>query len=144
MTVADVGIGVRFGVLVDRVQLPTFQTCEGLGAAYEIEEWAEGGANGYVHRLPGRAVYTPVRLTRTLDTSSGALAAWFSGAQDRRAFTNGRITAYQPSGAVLASWDLYSVWPSRYSAPVFSSTAQGVASESLELVHHGFTFGGSA
>ncbi|MCW2607057.1 MAG: hypothetical protein JWO60_1750 [Frankiales bacterium] len=130
-----------FWVVVDGVSLPTFTECQGLAAEYAVESWTEGGQNEYVHQLPGRISFTPLTLTRYVDGASGGLAAWFSSVGDvRQRHRTARVSAVDAAGKPVAHWDLTSAFPSKYTGPTFSSTGTTAATESLELVHHGFTF----
>lgn len=134
-------MAVGFFVVIDKVALPSFSECRGIGVEYAMETWSEGGQNDYLHQLPGRKSYTPITLTRYLDSSSGALAAWFDSANDRAVpYRQASISACDPRGKQLASWTLRDVVPMRYTGPGFASGTPAAASESVELVHHGFTF----
>lgn len=132
---------MHFGIEVDGVAVGLWSQCEGLSAEYEIEEYREGGGNDFVHRLPGRLSHTPLRLTRVVDSDSGLLAAWFSSVHQRATFGTGKVTLRSGDGRPVASWQLSGVWPSRYSGPVMSADGGGLATETLELVHHGFVQG---
>ena len=140
---ADPALSLRFDVVVDGVggstPLGSFTACQGLAAEYEVMEYAEGGENGYVHRIPGRLRYPNLVLSRALDGSSGTVAAWFAAQQDAVERTTAVVTAYDPAGQRVASWALRDVCPVRWAGPAFSATGVGVASETLELAHHGFT-----
>lgn len=130
-----------FWVVVDGVALPTFTECQGLGAEYAFESWAEGGQNHFVHQLPGRVSFSPVTLTRYVDGASGGLAAWFSSVGDtaQRART-ARISAVDAGGTAIAHWDLSDAYAAKYTGPSFSVGGTTAATESVELVHHGFVF----
>ncbi|MCW2777665.1 MAG: phage tail protein [Frankiales bacterium] len=130
-----------FWLVVDGVSLPTFSECQGLAAEYEVVPWVEGGQNEFVHQLPGRISFTPVTLTRYVDGASGGLAAWFSSVADiRQTYRTARISAVDPAGKPIAHWDLTDVFPSKYTGPTFSAGGTAAATETLELVHHGFVF----
>ena len=61
-------LGLRFTVVIDgHGTLGNWTKCEGLTVEYDVHEYAEGGLNGYVHRLPGRAKYQNIKLTRPID-----------------------------------------------------------------------------
>jgi len=146
--VADPALSLRFDVVVDGVggstQLGTFTACQGLAAEYEVMEYPEGGENGFVHRIPGRLRYPNLVLSRALDASSGTVAAWFAEQQQGVQRTTAVVTAYDTAGQRVASWSLRDVCPVRWSGPVFNAAGSGVATETLELAHHGFvTEGGS-
>src|SRR4051794_15449106 len=75
---ADEALGLRFMVYVDGIgDLGDWQKGEGLSVEYDVFEYKEGGENSYVHRLPGRAKYTNIKLTRPIDPNSGLVSTWF-------------------------------------------------------------------
>jgi phage tail-like protein len=131
-----------FEVKVDGTHVGEFSRCEGLGAEYELLEYAEGGVNDYTHRIPTRLKYGVIKLSRPLDAQSGELAAWFARhriAPNRKQERHtGSITAYDASGASIATWQLVGVAPLRWSGPTFALDGGSVAVETLELVHDGF------
>ncbi len=130
-----------FWVVVDGVELPTFTECNGLAAEYAVESWVEGGQNEFVHQLPGRISFSPVTLTRYVDGASGTLAAWFSSVADpAQQYRTARISAVDEAGAPIARWDLSDVFASRYTGPSFVAGSAQAPTESVELVHHGFSF----
>lgn len=134
----DPALSICFDVEVDGVELGSFTGCDGLSAQYELYEYEEGGQNSYTHKLPGRAKFENVKLTRAVDKDSGKLASWFTGlsrAVDRK---TARITAYDGNRKAIATWSLVAVWPVKYTGPKLESDGSGVAIETLELAHHGF------
>jgi len=80
---ADPGLGLRFQVTIDGQDLGNWQKCDGLGVEYEIKDYNEGGQNGFVHRLPGRAKYQTVKLVRPVDATSIEVAGWLASVQLR-------------------------------------------------------------
>ncbi|MEM7338669.1 MAG: phage tail protein [Actinomycetota bacterium] len=144
---SDPGIGYRFMVDVDGKQLGAFTKIDGLGAKYDVTTVKEGGENTFVHLLPGRVTYENLKLTRPVDASSGALAAWFTEFQTelqragRLKPTSAAITAYGPNDKAAATWTLSDVVPVSYSGPSFEAGSTAVLVESLELAHHGFWSG---
>jgi phage tail-like protein len=134
----DPATGLRFVVEVQGAEIGSFTGCDGLAAEYEIEEYKEGGENGYVHRIPGRMKYAPVKLTRPIDQSSGQLASWFSRFQTSITRGTACIKALDAKGQAIATWNLVDVYPSKWTGPSFSSDGNQTVKESLELVHNGF------
>jgi phage tail-like protein len=138
----DPAIGLRFEVIVDGVDIGSFTGCDGLGAEYEVFEYQEGGENTYVHRIPGRLKYTPVKLTRPLDSRSGSaaggLATWFSQLKTSVKRKTASITALDARGNKIAQWHLVDVYPSRWTGPTLAADANSVPKETLELAHNGF------
>lgn len=131
---------LRFAVEVQSIDLGVFTKLEGLSVSYERTQVIEGGLNDYVHQLPGRVTYEPLRLTRPLDGTSHGILNWFStlakgGGHQRLDAT---ITAFDSNRAVVARWSVIGVYPSRYQGPTFDLDGSGIAMETLELVHNGF------
>jgi phage tail-like protein len=144
--VADPGTKFRFVVTIDGKQIGDFTALEGLSAEYDVMPYSEGGENGFEHRLPGQLKYSTIKLSRPLDANSapngGGLAAWFTtlGRQSHRADAarTASIAAYDPAGEQITSWNLVDAYPFRWTGPSFSSDGNAVATETLELAHHGF------
>lgn len=127
-----------------------FMEVSGLRAEVAVEELAEGGVNGFVHRLPGRVSWPNVVLKRGV-TESNALFAWLAtalnngtagatggasdGAVQRRQAT---ITLLDASGRDVQRWTLASAFPVSWTGPTLAVTASDVAIEELEIAHHGF------
>jgi phage tail-like protein len=133
---------LRFDVKIDGEDLGMFTACEGLGAQIEMEEYREGGQNGFVYKLPGRLSYTPITLTRAIE-AKGSLAPWFTGyLKNPGGGKTGAITAYDGTGKQVAQWNLVDVYPSRWTGPSFGLEGPGVAHETLELTHNGFSSAG--
>lgn len=141
---ADPSIGYRFVVKIDGKELGAFTKIEGLGVKYDVTTVKEGGENTFVHHLPGRVTYENLKLTRPVDGSSGALAAWFTEFQTelqragRLKPTSAAVTAFGPDDKSSATWSLADVVPVSYSGPSFQAGSTNVLVESLELAHHGF------
>jgi phage tail-like protein len=138
----DPAVGLRFNVTVDGVDIGSFTACEGLSAEYEIFEYVEGGENGFVHRIPGRLKYAPIKLTRPVDARSdaaaGGLATWFSKQKMSVSRKTASITAVDGKGQAIAQWNLVDVYPMRWTGPALSIEGNSVPKETLELAHNGF------
>ena len=137
-------LALRFDVTIDGVSVASFSGCAGLGAQYETVEWKEGGDNGTVVRLPGRLTYNTIRLTRAVDSDSGALAAWFSAQHQSPSRKSAVIKLYDGNfnnKTPIAKWTLEGAWPVQYTGPTLTTSAEGeaVAVEILELSHQGYT-----
>ena len=92
------GVSLRFVVKVDGLSLGDWTKCEGLTVEYEVEEYKEGGQNGFVHRLPGRAKYQNIKLTRPLDHASSGVAAWISRVEGPAAGHTAQIAILNSEG----------------------------------------------
>lgn len=134
----DPAVAVYFKVAIDGFDLGAFISCEGLGVEVETQEWQEGGNNSFVWKFPGRLKYSNVKLTRPLSPETARVAEWFArmGREVRR--TTAAIVALTPRNEPVATWTLEGVIPVRWQGPSFSAESPKVATETLELSHHGF------
>lgn len=131
-------LSLRFAVDLDGLDRCYFTACEGLGAHYEVETYAEGGNMGFTHQLPIRLNYSNVKLSRPVDRDSGRVAAWFTGIQHKLKRVSAAITVFDGNGQPVATWKLTGAWPIRYTGPQLRADGTGVAIEILELSHQGF------
>lgn len=142
MAADDPATSLRFNVTVDHVDMGAFTACEGLSAEYEMFEYVEGGQNGFVHRLPVRMKYAPIKLTRPVDARSDGgttgLAAWFSQQKSSVSRKTASITAVDGRGNKIAQWNLVDVYPTKWTGPSLSIEGNAIPKETLELAHNGF------
>lgn len=138
MSMPEPGIGLHFTVVIDGHPMGNWQKCEGLTVSYDIEEYKEGGLNGYVHRIPGRVKYETIKLTRPVDPSSSAVAAWVASIQAVTNRGTAQIAVLDATGKPVTVYSLTGVFPSKYSGPNLDIGSNQIAMESLELIHNGF------
>ena len=134
----DPAITVCFSVNIHDHDLGVFTQCDGLGCEIVVEQREEGGQNGFVHQLPGRMKYTNIKLTRPITSDSSQVAKWFASMQDKVTRSTAEICAMTLDGTVVAKWELQGVIPVRWMGPQFNVDGPKVATESIELAHHGF------
>jgi phage tail-like protein len=136
---ADPALSLTFVVTIDDVPLGSFSSCEGLGAEMVMETREEGGNALFVHQLPTRLKYPNIKLVRPMLPGAKDLAAWFTHlATAGAASGTGRIEARDSTLAKVASWGLLRVVPVRWTGPQLNVDQAKVATETLELAHHGF------
>ena len=144
MTVVDTdpAVSVCFAVTVDGDHLGWFNSCEGLGCEVVLEQREEGGNNGFVHQLPGRLKYPNVKLTRAVNADTQKIADWFAQMTGSVTRSTAQIAARSPDNQkVIFQWTLTGVIPVRWTGPQLSAENAKVATETLELAHHGFLQG---
>jgi phage tail-like protein len=135
----DPAVSVCFVVQLDDVDLGSFNSCEGLGAEVVVEQREEGGNNGFVWQLPTRIKYPNIKLTRPLTKDTAKVAKWFSAAvTGGGSGKTGSIQAMTLDGAVIARWGLLNVVPVRWTGPSLNLDSPKVATETIEIAHHGF------
>ncbi|MER5431806.1 phage tail protein [Streptomyces sp. NPDC002588] len=141
-TSLDPASTVFFRLSIDGLDLGLFNSCEGLASEVQVEQREEGGNNGFVWQLPSRVTYPTIRLTRPLTPDTGKAAAWISSIATGISRPTGQIAALRADGSVVAQWGLVEVLPVRWQGPGMDPASPGVATETLEIAHHGFTDAG--
>lgn len=135
----------RFLLEVDGVEIGVFSEVSGLELTVGVEEYAEGGQNGYVHKLPGRMSWPNLVFRRGI-TDSDALFAWvqkssgqgFAANGNKLTKSTGAITLIASDETRLRSWNLDGVFPVRWTGPRLSVKASEALEEELEVAHAGF------
>jgi phage tail-like protein len=141
----DPAVSVCFMVELDSHGLGAFNSCEGLGMEVVIEQREEGGNNGFVWQLPTRTKYPNIKLSRPLTKDTEKVAKWFAeavqkgtGKRTAKGTKTGVIKAMTLDGTVIASWALLDVVPVRWTGPSLNPDSPKVATETIEIAHHGF------
>ena len=143
-TVADPALSISFVVTIDDVPLGSFSSCDGLGAEMVMETREEGGNALFIHQLPTRLKYPNIKLVRPMFPGAKDLAAWFTHLATAGATPGtGRIEARDSTETKVAAWGLLGVIPVRWTGPQLNAEQAKVATETLELAHHGFVDLGS-
>ena len=132
-------MSVCFAVTIDDDDLGTFISCEGLGVEVVLEQREEGGNNGHVWQLPTRLKYTNIKLSRPLGPDTVKITKWFASMttgvkrqdrDDRGDERQGRDGRHlEPVGASS---------PCDGPGPSLNVDSPKVATETIEIAHHGF------
>lgn len=127
----------RFYVQINGVSQAVFTEVSGLQAETHIEEYQEGGHNGFTHQLPGRTTVSRITLKRGI-VASNELFAWYldimQGKIQRR---NVSVVTYDSTGKELLRWNFDGAFPMKWVGPQFTADGQTAAVETLELAHKG-------
>ncbi|HEY8802391.1 MAG TPA: phage tail protein [Candidatus Dormibacteraeota bacterium] len=133
---------VRFRVKIDGGNdLGDWSKCDGLSVEYDVFEYKEGGQNSFTHRIPGRVKYQNIKLTRPINKDSKQVADWIAGLKRQVRRQTGEISALDPEGQAIVTWNLEGIYPVRWSGPSLDIGNNQVATETLELAHNGFLGG---
>jgi len=146
---ARLGMSMRFRVSVDGINLGSWANCAGLSVEFKNTRLTDGGNYEHSVILPDRVEYKAVTLRRAMSQQEsatvqrwlhGVVSGWYNAASPRDfGPRTAEIELFDASGsAVVATWTLRNVFPSRWSGPDLDATGTQVAIESLELVHEGF------
>jgi phage tail-like protein len=128
----------RFKVTVEGYELGLWNSFEGLGWEVTMEQRVEGGNNFFVHELPGNLKFTHVKIGRPLNADSSKVAEWFASMATGVKRTTAQIVALGGDGEEICQWGLDGVVPVRWTGPSFNVETTKIATETLELAHHGF------
>ncbi|OLD72652.1 MAG: hypothetical protein AUF61_02910 [Chloroflexi bacterium 13_1_20CM_66_33] len=133
---------LRFRVKIDGDgDLGNWSKCDGLSVEYDVFEYKEGGENAFIHRIPGRAKYQNVKLTRPVNKDSKKVADWMAKLKLEVKRQTAEISALDSEGHPIATWNLEGVFPVRWNGPSLDVGANQAATETLELAHNGFLRG---
>jgi phage tail-like protein len=129
---------VFFSLSIGGNDLGAFHTCSGLGAEVEMEQYAEGGSNGFVWHLPGRISWSNITLTRPVTKDDTIkVAKWLDEVIQRVEPKDGEIVARRPDRKPIVRWQVLGIVPVRWQGPSFDPANAQAALETLEIAHSG-------
>lgn len=126
-----------------------FQEASGLSVEISTESYAEGGLNGYRHRLPAAPKYPDLVLKRGYVAQSLPLYRWCE-----ETLQQGFARRIQPKLLVLQllspdpntgltgvvrQWDFYGAWPIKWSISDFNASKNEVLIETLTFSYRYFS-----
>jgi phage tail-like protein len=128
----------NFLVEMDGLLTGGFREVHGLESLTEVREYAEGGVNGYLHKIPGETRYPNLVLSHGL-TDIDTLWNWYEsvshGVIQRRNMT---LMVLDRQRLPVMWWDIREALPVRWRGPTFdASQGNEVAVETVELIHKG-------
>ncbi|MFC4854569.1 phage tail protein [Actinophytocola glycyrrhizae] len=145
------GMAMRFSVSVGGVSLGDWSSCTGLDAKATVHRFYDHGEYTYKRILFADVDYSPVKLTRAIDSSSAAVRDWvkdkwstFSQPGALHAMAGlffgdeATIRLLDAEWQEVTSWELRNVYPTGWTGPSLDADKAKVATETLELVHEGF------
>ncbi|MER7079895.1 conserved hypothetical phage tail region protein [Saccharopolyspora kobensis] len=128
---------VFFRLTIAGDDLGRFHTCSGLGAQVEVEQFAEGGNNGFSWQLPTRITWTNITLTRPVTKDTAKISRWLAQTIRRAERKNGEIVALKPDLTPIARWQVLGIVPISWQGPSFDPGSAEAAVETLEIAHEG-------
>jgi phage tail-like protein len=131
----------RFYVMIEGIAQAAFAEVNGLQIETEVMEYAEGGNNNFIHRLPGRTKISNLTLKRGM-VGSNELFKWYAkSVQGHIEPRNLSVIMYDAAGNELMRWDFIKAYPIKWIGPQFSASSNANAVETLELAHAGLALG---
>lgn len=137
MTATIFASSVFFQLTIAGDDFGAFHTCEGLGAQMEVEQYSEGGNNGFVWQLPSRISWSNITMTRPVTSDSGKVLTWFNEVIQEADREDGEIVALAPDLTPIVRWQVLGILPVRWQGPSFDPSRSQVAVETLEFSHEG-------
>ncbi|WP_158887985.1 phage tail protein [Amycolatopsis anabasis] len=128
---------VFFRLTIGGDDLGSFNSCSGLGAEVEMEQFQEGGNNGFVWQLPSRIRWSNITLTRPVTADTAKVTRWINSIVRRVERKDGEIVALRPDLTPIARWQVLGIVPVRWQGPDFDPSRSEAAVERLEIAHHG-------
>jgi phage tail-like protein len=128
---------VFFRLTIGGNDLGEFTTCAGLGAQVEVEQYAEGGNNGFAWQLPGRITWSNITLSRAVTSDTTKIARWLDEIVRQVEPKDGEIVALRPDLTPIVSWQVLGIVPVSWQGPSFDPGTSQPAMETLEIAHTG-------
>jgi len=136
----------KFTLEIDGTTIGAFTEVSGLSVQLDVEEFAEGGQNGFTHKLLGRMKWPNIVLKRGL-TDTDALFDWvtevsgagLTGKQNKVTPRQGKITVLDAKGRPVRTWTLLDAKPVKWTGPKLAASSRDLAIEELEVCHSGFS-----
>ena len=131
----------RFRIEIDGIKQAGFSECTFADTTTDPVEYREGNEPPIFRKLSGLTKYGNITLKWGI-TDSLDLYKWRQDVIDKGAAAqrkNMSIILIDETGADKARWNIVQAWPTKYKPADFSSKANEVAIETLEIVHEGFT-----
>ncbi|MEX2445855.1 MAG: phage tail protein [Dehalococcoidia bacterium] len=143
---ADAPFTGQFLFSIDGIEIGAFMEVRGLAVEVDVQTIEEGGQNEFTHRVPGRMKWPNLVLKRAVTVNDEALFGWFRDSSGdgfaakghRLARRTGHLTLVDAQRNRLREWAFYEAFPVKWTGPTFSAASNSVATEELEIAHHGF------
>jgi phage tail-like protein len=121
------------------VKLGYFTQVTGFSSQVDVLEYAEGGQNTFVHRLPTRTKQGNITLKRGVITSDTALVTWYQKTVVQAQPVTLVITLRDTEDKPIRTWNFINAYPIKWTGGDMNAGGTEFLTESLEVAHNGFT-----
>jgi phage tail-like protein len=121
------------------VKLGYFTQVTGFSSQIDVLEYAEGGQNTFVHRLPTRTKQGNITLKRGVITSDTALVDWYHKTVVQAQVVTLVITLRDTEDKPIRTWNFQNAYPVKWTGGDLNAGGTEFLTESLEVAHNGFT-----
>jgi len=126
-----------FRIEINGIAQGYFQEVSGLSAQIEIVEVQEGGRNDTTRKLVGQGKFPNLVLKRGF--CAGTLLDSLMNFHGAKTRISGDIVMMSNAGKEVARWHFVNGVPVKWDGPQLNVSQNGIAVESLEIAHEGFT-----
>lgn len=130
----------RFLVEIDGLATAGFKRVDIPDATISDIEYREGNEQATTRKLKGLNEFEPLVLEKGVTSDSMELFEWFKLAQEgnlNEARRSIAVVLLSPTGESGPRWEFRNAWPGRYNGPELNALANGMAIETLEILHEG-------
>ena len=133
----DPFLAFRFEVDLDNFAVSGFSECSGLQLETEVQDYAEGGQNTFIHKFPGRTRQANLQFKRGIVDRK--VWDWYYGVtQGQVVFRNGSVRVFDATGGqVVMEWQFRNAFPCKWIGPGLNAAQSNIAVEMLEICHQG-------
>ena len=103
-----------------------FTECTGLDAGLQVEEYIEGGVNGYTHKFPSRITYSNITLKRGITLSEDLWNWHYSFVQGKGKRRDGLIILQNELLIPVKTWIFKRGLPTKWVGPAFNASQVSV------------------
>jgi phage tail-like protein len=121
------------------VKLGYFTQVTGFSSQVDVLEYAEGGQNTFVHRLPTRTKQGNITLKRGVITDDKVLVEWYTKTVVQAQPVTLVITLRDTADKPIRTWNFRNAYPIKWTGGDMNAGGTEFLTESLEVAHNGFT-----
>lgn len=121
------------------VTLGYFTQITGFSSQTDVLEYAEGGQNTFVHRLPGRIKQGNITLKRGVISNEKTLVDWYEKTVVQAQPVTLVVTLTDSQDKPIRIWNFRNAYPVKWTGGDLNAGATEFLTESLEIAHTGMT-----
>ena len=121
------------------VTLGYFTQVTGFSTQVDVLEYAEGGQNTFVHRLPTRTKQGNITLKRGVITDEKALIDWYQKTVVAVQPVSLIVTLNDTENKRIRTWNFRNAYPVKWTGGDLNAGGTEFLTESLEIAHNGMT-----
>lgn len=134
----DAHLPAAQAVLIPTMALGAFSEVKGLSGELEVQPYAEGGMNDFVHQLPVRHTWGRISLRRGVIRDL-ALWVWYQGGLHGSlgARRDGCITVCDEAGLPAIIYTFRRAIATKWQGPELNAMQGAIAIDGIEIAHEG-------